>query len=224
MVKLTIDDKTYEMPEVLSVETWAELIKWDFEDIKYWPRIIGTAINCNPLLLANVEYGSLELAIVFIATAMQRRKEVKCKDFNTLTFGEFVDLDVYLTYGVEKHILDIMEILDAKCQDSAEAMWLIDKYTEFRMFIYRSYSALFGTEQEADSTSNEPVDPQKVAKSWYRLIVQLANDNLLNIDAVTDEPLKKVLNFMALQKEKQLEEQQRILKQRRQHDLQANRR
>ena len=222
MVKLTIDNKTYEMPEVLSIETWAELIKWDFEDTKYWPRIIGTAINCNPLLLQNVEYGSQELAIVFIATAMQRRKEVKCKDFNTLTFGEFVDLDVYLTYGVDKHMLDIMEILDAKCQDSAEAMWLIDKYTEFRMYTYRSYSALFGTEEASEASG--PVDPMQVAKSWYKIIVNLANENLLNIDAVTDQPLKKVLNFMALQKEKQLEEQQRILKQRRQHDLQANRR
>lgn len=210
------------MPEVLTIETWASLIKWDFENIEYWPRIVGIAIGCNPMILKDAKHESLELAIILIATAMQKRKEVKCKDFNDLTFGEFVDLDVYLTYGIDKHMLEITEILDAKCKDSAEAMWLIDRYTEFRMFTYRQYKELFGT--ETDVQAEGPVDPMKVAKSWYRLIVQLANDNLLDIDAVTEEPLKKVLNFMALQKEKQLEEQQRILKERRKHDVQTNRR
>ena len=51
----------------------------------------------------------------------------------------------------------------------------------------------------------------QLARSWYRVIVSLANNDLLNIDQVTDQPLKKVLNFMALQKEKALEEEQKQL-------------
>ena len=58
-------------------------------------------------------------------------------------------------------------------------------------------------------------DPLKIAKGWYKIIVSLANDNLLDIDRVTDEPLKKVLNFMALQKEKQIEANIEIMKQNR---------
>ena len=64
----------------------------------------------------------------------------------------------------------------------------------------------------------------QVARSWYRVIVGLAKEDILNIDAVTNEPLKKALNFMALQKEKVLEEQQRQLQQKRQYDLQRTRR
>lgn len=225
MVEITIDNQKYTMPETMAIDTWSAILKWDFEDPKHWPRIVGTAIGCNPLLLQNADEESLELAIIFIATSVQKRVKVACKDFNTLTFGEFVDLEVYLTYGLDKHIKDIMEILDADCQDVAQALWLIDRYVEFRNYTYRQYSTLFGLNQPTDpEAEEEATDPMHVAKSWYKIIVGLAGDNILNIDDVTDQPLKKVLNFMALEKEKQLEEQQRLMKQKRQYDLQANRR
>ena len=67
-------------------------------------------------------------------------------------------------------------------------------------------------------------DPMQVARSWYKVIVSLANRNILNMDAVTDQPLKKALNFMALQKEEALEEQQKQLQQKRKYDLQRTRR
>ena len=225
MVEITINNKTYKMPETMAIDTWSAILKWDFEDPKHWPRIVGTAIGCNPLLLQNADEESLELAIIFIATSVQKRVKVACKDFNTLTFGEFVDLEVYLTYGLDKHIKDIMKILDADCQDVAQALWLIDRYVEFRNYTYRQYSTLFGLNDPTDPDEEaEAADPLVVAKSWYKIIVGLAGDNILNIDDVTDQPLKKALNFMALEKEKQLEEEQRLLKQKRQHDLQTNRR
>ena len=67
-------------------------------------------------------------------------------------------------------------------------------------------------------------DKMDVARSWYKVIVALAQDNILRIDEVTEQPLKKVLNFMALQKEKVMEENQKQLQQKRQHDLQRNHR
>ena len=78
---------------------------------------------------------------------------------------------------------------------------------------------------EAEITGDTEVkDKLLIARSWYKVIVSLAQDNILNIDEVTEQPLKKVLNFMALQKEKVLEENEAKLKQRRHYDLQRTRR
>jgi len=70
----------------------------------------------------------------------------------------------------------------------------------------------------------EITDKLATARSWYKIIVGLAQGDVLKLDEVTEQPLKKILNFMALQKEQQLEENQRKLKERRQYDLQRNRR
>ena len=84
------------------------------------------------------------------------------------------------------------------------------------------------TDKELDQAelegNTEVKDKMNVARSWYKVIVSIAGDNILNIDEVTEQPLKKVLNFMALQKEKVLEENQRQLQQKRQYDLQRTRR
>ena len=64
----------------------------------------------------------------------------------------------------------------------------------------------------------------QVARSWYKVIVGLAGEDILKIDEVTEQPLTKALNFMALQKEKVMEENERQLQKQRQYDLQRNRR
>ena len=104
-------------------------------------------------------------------------------------------------------------------------MWAIERFAHFRTYTYRQYKTLFGlTDKELDEAEQKAdIDKMQVARSWYKVIVSLANDNILNIDEVTEQPLKKVLNFMALQKEKVLEENQRQLQQKRQYDLQRTR-
>ena len=69
----------------------------------------------------------------------------------------------------------------------------------------------------------ENIDPNKIAKGWYRIIADLADNDVLKMDAVTDEPLKKILNFMSLRKELQLEENFKQLQQKRKHDVSRNR-
>ena len=92
--------------------------------------------------------------------------------------------------------------------------------------MYRSYSVLFGLNEPKDveEESDQTHDKLQVARTWYEILVTLANEDLLKIDAVAEQPYKKVLNFMARQKQKQLEENARKLQQRRQYDLQRNRR
>ena len=101
-------------------------------------------------------------------------------------------------------------------------MWALDRYAGYRTHTYRQYSRLFGLDELADPDEVLQKDRLATARSWYKIIVNLAQNDVLKMDAITKEPLKKILNFMALQKEHQLEENQRKLQERRQYDLQRN--
>jgi len=226
MIKLTIDNKKYEIPSRLTVKQWKQLITYDFSDYFQFSKIIASLIGADPEKVEQCSEDSQILAIGFIIQLMNQRKEHKVRDFNDILFGEFVDLDVYITMGIEKNITQILETLTPEGKEvtqwADEAMWLIDRYTQFRVFTYRQYAGLFGInkngkqEFEDEEEELEAHDPKKVAKGWYKIIVSLADNDLQKMDYVTDEPLKKVLNFMAHRKEIQLEENFKQLQQNRQ--------
>ena len=225
MVTININNKAYKIPERLTVEQYHSMLQFDWEDPTFYPKIVGTLVGCNPLTLVNAPQESMVLAISFIVKSMNERKECKTIDMENIKFGEFVDLDVYLSLGLEKHFKDIIELIAPEAKWADEAMWAIERFAHFRTYTYRQYKILFGvTDRELDEAEQKAdIDKMQVARSWYKVIVSLAGDNVLNIDEVTEQPLKKVLNFMALQKEKVLEENQRQLQQKRQYDLQRTR-
>ena len=216
MVQLNVNEVSYKIPERLTLDQWKEVAKWNFEEPTDWPRIIAAVTGADWRTLSLGKDEAVALAIAFIIQTMNHRKEYQIKDFNQLTFGQFVDLDVWLTMGIDKHIDDVVNMLSDGTEWADEAMWLVDRYAEFRLHTYRQYKTLFGINDNFEPIEGDPdFDPLKIAKGWYKIIVSLANDNLLDIDRVTDEPLKKVLNFMALQKEKQIEANIEIMKQNR---------
>lgn len=216
MVQLNVNEVSYKIPERLTLDQWKEVAKWNFEEPTDWPRIIAAVTGADWRTLSLGKDEAVALAIAFIIQTMNHRKEYQIKDFNQLTFGQFVDLDVWLTMGIDKHIDDVVNMLSDGTEWADEAMWLVDRYAEFRLHTYRQYKVLFGIDRDGGGEAlPEDFDPLKIAKGWYKIIVGLANDNILNIDSVTDEPLKKVLNFLALQKEKQIEANLEIMKQNR---------
>ena len=219
MVNFTIAEKQYKIADRFTVSQWKEMMKWDFEHKAHWPRIMQVATGAPLEYLERVVEESLELGIVFIATVINQRRETKIKDFNTITFGEWIDLDIYLNWGADKHIDEILQLLSPETTMADEALWVIEKYSNWRLFIYKQYSRLFGLDEPEGDQEGTRTD---IAKSWYNVIISLANEDLLNIDAVTEQPLRKAFNFMAWKKEKQLEEQQRQLKERRKNDLLRN--
>ena len=230
MIKLTIDKKRYSIPERLTVKQWKQLITFDFSDYFQYSKIIASLIGAPHEKVAQCTEDSQILAVGFIIQLMNQRKEHKVRDFNDITFGDFVDLDIYIVMGIEKHMDEILDILTPEGKETTkwadEAMWLIDRYTQFRVFTYRQYSGLFGInsngEQDIDEDDLESHDPKKIAKGWYAVVIDLSDNDIQKIDYVTDQPLKKVLNFMAYRKEQQLKENQRLMQQKRQ--LEANRR
>ena len=229
MAQININNVGYTIPERLTVEQYYKAIQFDWEDPKYYPMIIAQLTGAPLALLAKAGDESLTLAIALIVKSMNDRRECTMIDLEGIAFGQFVDLDVYLALGLDKHFSDITAILAPGVEWADEAMWAIDKYAAFRTFTYRQYKVLFGltdkdlTEAEAEGET-EVKDKMQVARAWYKVIVSLAQDNILKLDEVTEQPLKKVLNFMSLQKEKVMEENEAKLKQKRQYDLQRTRR
>ena len=229
MAQININNVGYTIPERLTVEQYYKAIQFDWEDPKYYPMIIAQLTGAPLALLAQAGDESLTLAIALIVKSMNDRRECTMIDLEGIAFGQFVDLDVYLALGLDKHFSDITAILAPGVEWADEAMWAIDKYAAFRTFTYRQYKVLFGltdkdlTEAEAEGET-EVKDKMQVARAWYKVIVSLAQDNILKLDEVTEQPLKKVLNFMSLQKEKVMEENEAKLKQKRQYDLQRTRR
>ena len=228
MATININSKRYEIPERLTIEQYQKAMAFDWEDPKYYPMIVSQLTGAPIKMLKAAGEEPLTLAIALIVHQMNQRTKVKMKDLTETTFGEFIDLDVWISLGVDKHLQDMANILCPKAKWADEAMWAVDEFSKFRMFTFRQYQALFGVRDKDFEEAKEKLDlrpdPMQTARSWYKVIVSLAQEDLLKIDKVTEEPLKKALNFMALQKEKALEEQQRQLQQKRQYDLQRTRR
>ena len=224
-MQININNKAYKFPAHLTMEQWCHIVdNYDFEDISEYVQIINYLTDAPVELLEKSESGTLELAMAFVIRMLNYRVPTNMINFEELTFGQFIDLDIYLNMGVTKHYGEILEILQVKKEGAEFCMYAIETYNNYRIYIYRQYKKLFEIEDSAfESESEGSVDPLSVARNWYQIIVSLANEDLLKIDEVTDQPLKKALNFMAYQKEKQLEENLKRLKQQREYDLSRRR-
>lgn len=225
-MNINVNDIAYPFKQRLTIEEWQSLVSYNFQDPKTYPYILNIVSGAPIDVLVTADPEALALPIVFVIQLMDQRKEIKGKLFDKLNFGEFVDIDVYINMGLEKNIKPILNVLMVKTDYADEALYAIEEYDKFRTYIYRQYKQLFGLDDKDfnDDLVVEDWDRMAVAKNWYKIIVGLANGDITKIDQITDQPLKKVLNFMALQKEQRLEEERIKLQQKREYDLQRNRR
>ena len=226
MIKLKLNHRTFKLPTRYTIAQWKEVVRMDMEEPSNWPKIIGVALNRHWYEFAKCDEDSLILGCSLILHEMSKRRVSKHKDFTKISIGEFVDLDIWMVKGSEKHIDEILETISINpIKYIDEALWMIDQYANFRISTYRSYGALFGINDKGvqEDVDQEDYDANKIAKGWYKVLVDLADNDLLKLDPVTEQPLYKALTFMSLRKERMLEEQQRQLNQRRQHELSRNR-
>lgn len=209
MVTAKINDKKVQIPERFTLEEWTILQRWDFDNPKHWPRILEFVTKIDYKIFEMAEEDSLILFIGFVINAMNQRQYVESKNLNDLKFGHFVDLDCFISLGIDKYIDKMLEILEVETIWASEALWVIEQFIMFRTSIYRKYKDLFGLEDkdfEQWSEGQEEPDPMSVSRGWYTIIIELAHKDILKIDAVTAEPLEKVLTFLQVKKEKELKE------------------
>jgi hypothetical protein len=98
---------------------------------------------------------------------------------------------------------EMLDILEVDTPWANEALASLDQYIKWRGTIYKQYAQLFdlnGTDSELIDVTD--FDPKDVSRGWYKVIVELAGDDILKMDQITEEPLHKVLTFLQIKKEK----------------------
>ena len=222
MVKLNIDGQQYNLQGELTIDQWKSIARWNLEDFKQWPLVIQTVTDLDLDIINQMDLEQQRLAVTMIAWSMQQREPIKLPVLDELNFGQFIDIEYYIAMGPQKSIDSIMRVLDIETDKSAEALYAFEMYSKWRQNIYQRYTALFGGEGTDSEDDGPKQSPEQIAKSWYRILVDLANGDLLKVDGITDEGVKKVFNFMAVQKERNLEELKRAKA--KQYELQRSRR
>ena len=206
-VTVNINDKKWEIPTRVTIEEWKDLQQWEFTNQGHWPWIVSAISSFDAKEFDGADPDSMQLFIGFLIAACNKRTLKVQPDFNQLKFGQFVDLDCFLALGVEKNIAQILEILGVDTPWADEALAVIDQYLKWRATIYKQYSQLFGlNNKEGLPNDDEFYDPKEVARGWYMVIMELADNNILRMDEVTEEPLQKTLTFLQIQKEIKIKE------------------
>ena len=225
MITINIEDIDYQITSKPTIEEWQSLMKYDFNEYSQWTAIIHTLTGAPIDQLDNMDWQQKHLAVVMVAHALTERTEVPLPDFNELEFGVWVDAEYYFAMGLEKSLHLIVDRVGHTTTDAQEAMYVIETYMTWRDSIYRQYSALFSYEDPdiEDMAKTNKQTATEVAKGWYKILVDLASDDVLKIDAVTKLNIKEALNFMALRKEKQTAELNRQ-KQKQRQQIQNQRR
>ena len=223
MIKITVDDKDYKLPQRLTVDQWMLAAKYQPTKANY-SKIIASVLGLDWRDLKDQTEDLLEVLMGIVQPLIWGRRECKVRDWSNLTFGEWVDLDCWITRGSQMHLKDMTPILQSS-QWADETLYRLESFNSYRTWVYRQYAELFGLniDPEDDSIIQDEVedsDPMDIVNGWYQIICGLASENLLWIDRVTEQPLLATLNFMAYQKQKQVAENFNKLKQKREYELQ----
>ena len=206
-VTVNINDKKWEIPTRVTIEEWKDLQQWEFTNQGHWPWIVSAISSFDAKEFDGADPDSMQLFIGFLIAACNKRTLKVQPDFNQLKFGQFVDLDCFLALGVEKNILQILEVLGVDTPWADEALAVIDQYLKWRATIYKQYAQLFGLDNKDGLPNDDDMyDPKEVARGWYMVIMELADNNILKMDEVTEEPLQKTLTFLQIQKEIKIKE------------------
>ena len=217
MLEFKLKDRTLKLPERLTLNQLKGILKWNIEDENNWSKIISIVLDYDLTLTKEQQ----EVVISFIVVMLNMEKETTIK-LNELTFGEFVDMEVYLTNYIQ-NIDKIVLILNPDIKWADEAIYVINKWKVWREWLFKQYKGLFSNDNDGDDTNHSPTKSHlQVAKNWYKIIVELSGDDILKIDAITDQPLIKTLNFMAYQKEKALILQMETRKRNKQNEISRN--
>jgi hypothetical protein len=149
---------------------------------------------------------------------LEKPKAKTCPfDFDNMTFGQFVDMDVLTHEGLNKNLEGIISLLwdmpvDLVADSPLEYyMKGIQRWAEKRNEIYRAYSVFFGLNEQQDYS--EEAEGADIRRTWYQAIITLAGEDFLKINQVVERPVYEALNYLAYMK---TQAQQRALEHKRQ--------
>lgn len=138
---------------------------------------------------------------------------------DNITLGDFIDLEVYIE-DYKKQFPKIIGKLYGV--DNPEECFIsqvqpaVEYYLKWRMLLYKQYSNLFGMSYVNDEADEVPQHKREnPAHVWFDIVMVLADDKFLDMDAVLNKPLIQSLNWLAWNKDKKKKEAELIKKQNR---------
>jgi hypothetical protein len=230
-VKINIGGKSYSLPQQITVRDFMDLNGFDMLDSRHNALICATLIHAP---LADLQISD-PTDVLWLKTSLLKplvhlenyplRAEINSYslvNLDRLTIGDFADLDVLITEGVHGNLSQILGILYSAPVDEIEdwdmqAAWpAVLKYMSFREGIYKGYRNLFEINESSLDEGSEPLEeksnPQSAKHAWYRVFMTLCNDRFLDLEKVPQRPLIEALNFLAYQKEKNDQINQKLQK------------
>ena len=220
MYELQIGKDTYSLDGNWTVKQWQELMKLDIKSEFLSPKLLSQATGAPIEMCVGIHLETLEVGVALVGSLLQpswqtpkkRYLRGELKELTKFTIGDFIDAEVAVGRGLDKwiHLLigtlygvDPESVWNWKIQDVYPA---VHHYLNWRGSIYQNYAALFEIEEgaEAEPQDGPQTDP---AYAWYDLLMMLADEKFLNIEAATQRPIFEALNYMAWRKDQAKKEE-----------------
>lgn len=224
MYKLVVEDKEYNLPEDMTLETWTALSNWNPVAANY-PQIISIAMGMPLKVVDTIPDDTKELAVALIlALTSPDWKNIKPEynggkliNLDKITLGQFVDLEVAISNSLYKNIKQVVSVLygtEVKPNTKLGDVWgAVTYYMNWRILLYKQYKGLFNIDIDNEEViENTPSKNVNSAHVWYDIVMTLADNKFLNIEPTVNRPLVEALNWLAWNKDRIRKEQEELNK------------
>ena len=215
---VAVGDKKYEVPQQLTVDQFAAIQQFGYDNEKAQKLICATVLKTPLNAFNDVEEEDLAtlLAICLIPLSALEKAEKTIPSLNmeTLTFGQFVDLDVVSHRGLKQNLPELIAILHEVevaevLEQPIDLYWpAVQEWLDFRSKLYSSYSGFFGIEENDAREAGGEQESHDAARVWYTAMMILADEDFLKIHQVVERPVIEAMNFLAYIKDKRFRERQ----------------
>lgn len=217
--KIHIANTEFSIPSDYSVKEWMKIQSYDLQQEMFWPHVISQATNMSLDYAKEIPLETQQVAVGIIAVCLAPKGQVSTFidnynliELNKMTFGQFIDLEIYLGRGLNQNLENVCNILYS-CEDSRHMMvrevWpAVELWMKWRTDIYTKYKRLFDIDSAEDVEDSE--DASGAEHAWYSLIMILADNQFLQTDQVVEKPVISALNFLAYKKDEAIKAQRKL--------------
>jgi hypothetical protein len=223
-VNFTIDEQTYVIPQEISLHTFERAVVWNIEELKNLKPFMATVLDCPIHVLNQLD----EDVFLFISgvcihkidvsdvKVVNQIKEWKLRKFEDFTFGEWVDLDTFMSKSATQNVTKIASILysadEEICKDwDIKKVWgAVVEANKWRQLVYKEYDEFF---ELGESEGDEDAGDANIQLMWYQAVLALAGEDFLKIHQVVERPYREALNYLTWKKAQVAKQKLEILKQ-----------
>lgn len=215
---VTVGDQKYYVPEKLTVDQFAAIQQFGYDNEKAQKLICATVLKTPLNAFNDVDAEDLAtllaICLIPLSALEQAEKTIPSLDMETLTFGQFVDLDVVSHRGLKQNLPELIAILHevevAEVLDQPiDLYWpAVLEWLDFRSKLYSNYSGFFGIEENDARATGDQEQSLDAARVWYTALMVLAGDDFLKVHQVAERPVIEAMNFLAYVKDKRWRESQ----------------